>query len=100
MNHLPDLMNSMKTIKAVNFGASETDLMQYARECNPNIMILAHRSGMSVNNLPLFDAVEDHLRHCADVQKTTGIRVFATPQYTHEPLDKINLKKWKNAAKL
>jgi len=99
MNHLPELINGMKTIKTVNFGASETDLMQYAKACDPRIMILAHRSGMSIGGLPLLDA-EGHIRHCADVQKTTGIRVFATPLYTDEALSEENLKKWGAAARL
>jgi len=99
MNHLPALINGMKNIKAVNFGASETDLMQYAKECDPRIMILAHRSGMSLKNLPLLN-VEEHIRHCADVQKTTGVRVFATPLYTDEALDEVNIKKWADAARL
>ena len=100
MNHLPDLINHMKTIKAVNFGVSETDLMKYAQECDPRIAIIAHRSGLSIGGLPLMSSVEEHIRHCANVQKTTGVRVIATPQYTDEPADEYHLKLWEKAAKL
>ena len=100
MNHLPELLNGMKNLKAANFSATETDLMKYARECDPRIMILAHRSGLSIGGLPMFGDIGDHLRHCADVQKSTGIRIFATPQYTDEPIDEANQKKWEVAAGL
>ena len=99
MNHLPGLINTMKSIKTINFGASETDLMRYAKECDPRIMILAHRSGMSIGGLPLLSA-EEHIRHCANVQKNTGIRIFATPLYTDDALTETNLKKWDDAARL
>jgi hypothetical protein len=99
MNHLVKLMNSMKTIKAVNFGISETDLHKYASECDPRIMLLVHRSGLSVGGLPLL-STEEHLRNCASVQKSTGVRIFATPQYTGEPASQENLKKWEAAAGL
>jgi len=100
MNHLVNLMNGMKTLKAVNFGISETDLLKYASDCDPRIMLLVHRSGMSVGGLPLMSSVEEHIRHCANVQKSTGVRIFATPQWTDEPINQINLKKWENAAGL
>jgi len=99
MNHLAPLMNSMKTLKAVNFGGSETDTMKYASECDPRITLLVHKSGLSIGGLPLLNT-EDHIRLCANVQKTTGIRVFSTPQYTHEPADEKQRKLWEDAAKL
>jgi len=99
INHFAEAINNMKTIKAVNFGASETDLTAYAKKCDPNIMLLVHRSGLSINNLPLMNSVENHIRHCANVQKTTGVRVFATPQYTDEPADEIHRKLWESAAR-
>ena len=97
MNHLPELINGMKTIRAVNFGTSETDLMRYARECDPRILIIAHKSGLSVGGLPLL-GVAEQLAHCADAQKRTGVRVFAAPQYTDEPLTRANLAEWESAA--
>jgi len=99
MNHLAGIINEMKTIRAVNFGASETDLMKYARECDPRITIIAHRSGMSCGGLPLLSC-EEHIRHCANVQRTTGVKVFAFCFYTGEPTDEYHLKLWENAAKL
>jgi hypothetical protein len=100
MNHLAGTLNAMKTLKAVNFGTSETDLLKYARECDPRITILAHRSGMSKNGLPMFDTAEEAVRHCADAQRETGVKVFASPVGTGEPLDEAHLKLWENAAKL
>jgi len=99
MNHLPELLNGMKTIKAINFGASETDLMKYARECDPKIMLIAHKSGMSINELPLLNT-EEHIKLCADVQKATGVSIFSIPMYTDEPIDEIHRKAWEEAAGL
>jgi len=100
MNHLAELMNGMKTLKAVNFSASETDLTKYAGECDPRIMLLVHKTGLSINGLPLMNT-EEHIRHCANVQKTTGIRVFAKPLWTDEAvIDTANRQKWENAALL
>ena len=98
MNHLVHLMNKMKTLKAVNFGVSETDLVKYASECDPRITLLVHRSGLSLNGLPLLNT-EQHIRKCAEVQQTTGVRVFAMPLYTDEPADEIQRELWENAAK-
>ena len=99
MNHLVKLMNTMKTLKAVNFGITETNLPEYAGECDPRIMLIVHKSKLSVNGLP-FLTIEKHLRLCADVQRKTGVRVFATPQYTDEPVDETSLKLWEEAARL
>jgi len=98
MNHLPGVMNAMKTLKALNFGVSETDLAKYASECDPKITLIAHRSVMSCNGLPLFETIEEILRHCAGVQKATGVKVFSGPNGTGEPLDEANLKRWEQAA--
>jgi len=99
MNHLPELMNSMKTLKAVNFGSSETDLTKYARECDPKITLIVHKSGMSVGGLPLLNH-EEHIKLCANTQKNTGVKVFSIPMYTDEPIDEIHRKIWEDAAKL
>jgi hypothetical protein len=100
MNHLPEVMNAMKTLRAVNFGGAETDLMKYARECDPRITILVHRSGLSKNGLPMPATVEEILRHRAEAQKATGVKVFASPNYTDEPIDEANRKRWEDAARL
>ena len=100
MNHLPEVMNSMKTLKAVNFGGSETDLLKYASRCDPNIALLVHRSVMSVNGLPMFDTIEEILRHRAAAQRATGVKVFASPNGTGEPLSDANLRLWEDAARL
>ena len=99
MNHLAELMNSMKTLKAVNFGGSETDLMKYAEECDPKITLIVHKSGMSINGLPLLNS-EEHIKLCADAQRTTGVKVFSIPMHTEEPIDEFHRKIWENAAKL
>ena len=99
MNHLVQLMNEMKHLKAVNFSATETDLMKYAGECDTRITLLVHRSSLSIGGLPLLNA-GDHIRHCADAYKNTGVKVFAMPMYTDEPLNSFNIKQWENAAKL
>jgi len=99
MNHLASLMATMKNLKALNFGGSETDLMKFAKECSSPITFIVHKSGMSIGGLPLFN-IEQHIRHCAEVQKTTGARVFSLPLYTAEPLSDANLRSWEEAAKL
>lgn len=98
MNHLPRVMNEMKTLKALNFSASETDLDKYARECDPKITLLVHRSGLSIGSLPMFDTIEGLLRHRANVQRTSGVKVFASPNGTDEPLTEANLQRWEAAA--
>ncbi|MCL2160215.1 MAG: hypothetical protein FWH48_12470, partial [Oscillospiraceae bacterium] len=99
MNHLASLMNSMETLKALNFGISETNLAKYASECDPRIALIVHKSGLSINKLPLIQNTKEHIHKCAEAQRTTGVRIFATPQYTDEPLDGDNLKEWETAAK-
>ena len=100
MNHLPAVMNEMKTLKALNFSGTETDLMKYAKECDPRITLLVHRGGLSINYLPVYDTVEEILRHRANVQKITGVKVFASPNYTDEPTDEEHLKIWEEAARI
>ena len=99
MNHLAELMNGMKNLKAVNFGGSETDLPKYARECDSKITLIVHKSGMSIGGLPLLNCGE-HIKLCADTQRETGVKVFALPLYTDEPLDETHRKIWEDAAKL
>ena len=99
MNHLPGVMNGMKTLRALNFSASETDLMKYASECDSKITLIAHKSGLSINGLPLLDS-EGHIKLCADAQKATGIKVFANAMHTNESIGENNRKLWENAAKL
>ena len=99
MNHLSSLMNSMKTLKALNFSGTETDLMKYAGECDPRIMLIVHKSTLTINGLPLLNT-EEHLKLCAETQKKTGVRVFAVPLFSDEPADEIHRKLWEDAAKL
>ncbi|MCL2665416.1 MAG: uroporphyrinogen decarboxylase family protein [Defluviitaleaceae bacterium] len=100
MNHLPHAINNSKHIRAINFGGSETDLMKYASECDRRITVLVHQSGMSVNGLPVYDNLCDLLRHRAHVQKTTGVKIFSSPNYTGDPPTEENRKKWEEAASL
>jgi hypothetical protein len=99
MNHLASLLSKAKNLKALNFGSSETDLMKFAQECDPRITLIVHKSGMSIKGLPLF-STEGHIKHCTDVQRNTGVRVFSIPMYTAEALNDVNLRNWENAAKL
>jgi hypothetical protein len=89
----------MKTIKAVNFGSSETDLAKYASECDPRISIITHKSGMSCAALPRLNTVE-HLKLCAKIQKNTGVKTFALSMWTSSPNDATSRSMWENAARL
>ena len=92
MNHLVKLMNDMKTLKCINFSASETDLRKYAKEHDPKIMLLVHKSRLSMNGLPLLDR-ENHIRLCRDVQKEYKINVIANASTTNnEPNDDDHTK--------
>lgn len=99
MNHLAGVMNGMKTLKCVNFSASETDLRQYAREHDSKAALLVHKSALSINGLPLLDT-EGHIRLCKEVQEESGVNVIANALYTDEPLSEGNRKKWLAAAGL
>ena len=99
MNHLPAEMNAMKTLRAVNFSSSETDLARYARACDPRIAILAHQSGMSIGGLPVLD-VAGQLRHCAATQRDTGVTVIALWPWAPEPADAPHRAAWHRATQL
>ena len=99
MNHLAGVMNGMKTLKCVNFSASETDLRQYAREHDSKAALLVHKSALSINGLPLLDT-EGHIRLCKEVQEESGVNVIANALYTDVPLSEGNRKKWLDAARL
>ena len=99
MNHLASIMGSMKNLKALNFSASETNLMKFARECDPRIPLIVHKTELAVGGLPLLTP-EEHLRYCADVQRATGVRIFSSPRGTDDPCNEANLKRWEDAARL
>jgi Uroporphyrinogen decarboxylase (URO-D). len=100
MNHLPSVLNSMKHLKALNFGSSETDLEQFASECDPRITIITHQSGLSAAGLPVLDETE-RLKLCARVQKRTGVKVFAVSFDSGGiPADAASRKMWEDAASL
>ena len=100
MNHLAGVMNETKTLKALNFGNSETDLEKYAAECDPRITLIVHQSGLSAGGLPVLND-EQRLKLCARVQRKTGVKIFCTfpagPSATPTPADK---KAWPEAAAL
>jgi hypothetical protein len=100
MNHLAEVMNGMKNLKALNFSGSETDLARYAAECDPRITLIVHQGGMSCCGLPILDEIQ-HLKLCADAQKNTGVKVFCTfPGGSPTPVDDAHRKAWNDAAGL
>ena len=100
MNHLTGVMNEMKTLKALNFSATETDLPKYARECDPRITLIVHQGGLCCNGLPYLNDIE-HLQTCARAQRDTGVKVFCTfPGGVSKPATPENLAAWENAARL
>ena len=99
MNHLPEAMNRMKTLRAVNFSTSETDLRKYAAESDPRITILTHKGGLSCNGLPILNTVE-HIAHCAKTQRDFGVKVFASVLWSGAPADEANRRAWEAAARL
>jgi len=100
MNHLPATLNEMKTLRALNFGATETDLFKYAGECDPRITILAHKTPDCCFGLPRLNDIE-HLRLCARTQRETGVKVFCTmPCGVAHRASPENRKLWADAARL
>jgi len=78
INHAVEVLNEMKTLKGLNFSTSETDLRLYAQKHNPKAGLFVHKSGLSMNGLPLLTA-EEHIRLCRDVFLETGICVISNP---------------------
>ena len=99
VNHLPEVLNKMKTLRSVNFSSSETDLPKYASECDPRITIISHKSGLACKGLPVLNTVE-HIQKCARTQRITGVKVFSTTLWTRVPADAEHRKAWAEAAKL
>ena len=100
INHLVKPLSAMKTLKALNFGSSETILPEFARECNPDIMLIVHKTGGNpVGGLPLL-SVEEHIRLCKEVHKTTGVRIFSTTHNFDPAGDSIQRVSWEKAAML
>jgi hypothetical protein len=99
MNHLAGLMNGMKTLRCVNFSASETDLRRYARGHDPEIMLYVHKSALSAGGLPLLDAA-GHIGLCRDVQREFGVNVIANAIGADAPLTPENRRAWLDAAGL
>jgi hypothetical protein len=48
----------------------------------------------------VYNTIEEVLRHCANAQKITGVKVFSSPNYTDEPTDETRRKIWEEAAKI
>lgn len=99
MNHLVKVMNEMKTLRALNFSASETDLRQYASGHDPKTLLFVHKSDLSIGGLPLLNA-EEHIRFCKEIHKEYHVNIIANGVYTPDPLSKELCQKWKNAASL
>ena len=99
INHVASVLNEMKTIKALNFSATETDLTKYANENDPKIMLIVHAGGLSIGGLPLLN-VEELIQHCAYTHKTTDSSVFALSLWTDKPADEVNCKLWEDAARI
>jgi hypothetical protein len=88
----------MKTLKAVNFSATETDLEKYARECDPKTTLIVHQSRVSINGLPRLDTA-GHLRRCAKAQRETGVKTIAMVPWADEPPDEARRAEWAAAAR-
>lgn len=100
MNHLSDMIYSMDSIRAMNFGASETSLRDFARSGDTKVTFLVHPSGMSCMGLPLFGSTSDFIRHCAVVQRDKGVNVVALAVWTGEELNGENMRRWEEAARV
>jgi len=103
INHIVELLNEMKALKGLNFSATETDLRLFAQKVDPKIGVFVHKSGLSMNDLPLLSA-EEHIRLCRDVFRETGICVISNPMPMIDEgfpgaTDEVRAK-WLEAAKL